>query len=223
MGFSIGSAVRFGWETFKRRPWFFVGASVVIGLAYVVVGSVTTGIDVALWGSTDQLAVSLSSLIGSIVNLVLSTFIAMGVTAFYLAAHDNPDTVELSSLWHPHPFWKFLGASILFGLAIGVGVLLLIVPGIIFALMFLFTTFTVIDRELGPIEAMKESNRITRGYKWPLLGFVIVLWLINLLGVLALGVGLLVSMPVSWLAFTHAYRTLAERAEPNPAVAAPAV
>jgi uncharacterized membrane protein len=59
---------------------------------------------------------------------------------------------------------------------------------------------------------MKESKRITHGYKWPLLGFIFVLALVNLLGALALGVGLLVSVPVSTLALVHAYRTLGGQA-----------
>ena len=119
------------------------------------------------------------SLVGSVLNLAFSTLINMGVTAFYLAAHDNPDTVDLSALWHPQPFWKFLGATLLTGLAIIGGMLLLIVPGIIFMLMFMFVMFIVIDRGLGPVVAMKESARITRGYKWQLLGFVLVLALVN--------------------------------------------
>ncbi|MGH6867212.1 MAG: DUF975 family protein [Methyloceanibacter sp.] len=210
MGFSTGSAVRFGWETFKRRPWFFVGTALVIAIAYLVVCSITSAIDAALAGSARE-----PTLVGSLINLVLSTFISMGVTAFYLAAHDNPDTVDLPALWHPQPFWKFLGASILLGLTILAGILLLIVPGIIFALMFAFTTFLVIDRDLGPIEAMKESKRLTYGHKWTLLGFLLVLVGINLLGLIAFGVGLLVSIPVSSLAFAHAYRTLAGTTEPR--------
>jgi uncharacterized membrane protein len=65
---------------------------------------------------------------------------------------------------------------------------------------------------------MKESKRITYGYKWPLLGFALVLALINLLGLLALVVGLLVSIPVTTLAFVHAYRALSNRAPTAPAV-----
>jgi uncharacterized membrane protein len=213
MEFSTGSALRFGWETFKKRPWFFVGSTVVILLASVLVDTFTGGIDAVVAGSPDA-----TSIIGTVINLALGTLISMGATAFYLAAHDNPDTVDLSSLWHPRPFWKYLGASILLGLAVGLGFLLLIVPGIIFALMFMFTTFIVIDRELGPIEAMKESSRIARGYKWSLLGFILVLVLINLLGVLALVVGLLVSIPVSSLAFAYAYRLLSGRAVPDAAM-----
>jgi len=216
MGFSIGSAVDFGWETFKKRPGFFVGTSLVILLLNIAAGAVTSVIDAGLTGSMDK-----TTPISFMADLVLGTFINMGVTAFYLNAYDNPDTVSLASLWHPQPFWKFLAASLLLGLAIVIGFLLLIVPGVIFTLMFMFATFIVVDRELGPIEAMKESKRLAHGHKWALLGFVLMLALINLLGVLALGVGLLVSIPVSSLAFVHAYRTLTANAGPPPAITAP--
>ena len=203
MGFSTGAAIRFGWETFKRRPWCFVGSAFLILLAYGLAHAFTNGIDAAITGSPKN-----PSILGGVTNLALSTLIGMGVAAFYLAAHDHPDTVDLSVLWHPQPFWKYLGVSILLMLAIAVGLVLLIVPGIIFALMFMFAPLIVIDRELGPIDSMNESNRITRGNKWPLLGFALLLVLINLLGVLALVVGLLVSIPVSTLAFVHVYRAL---------------
>lgn len=210
MQFTVGSAIRFGWETFKKRPWFFVGASVVIFIAYGVAGAVTSAIDAGLGGSAKE-----PTLIGSLINWILSTFISMGVTAFYLAAHDNPETVDLTPLWHPRPFWKFLGASILVGLTIGIGFVLLIVPGLIAAVFFMFTTFIVIDKELGPIEAMKESMRIGHGYRWPLLGFICVLALIMLAGAVALLVGVLVAMPVTSLAFVHAYRVLMGNTGPS--------
>jgi uncharacterized membrane protein len=92
----------------------------------------------------------------------------------------------------------------------------LIVPGLIAAIFFMFTTFIVIDKELGPIEAMKESMRIGKGYRWPLLGFICVLFLIMLGGVIALLVGVLVAMPVTSLAFVHAYRVLTGNTGPAP-------
>ena len=215
MEFSTGSAISFGWETFKRRPWFFVGSTFVILLASGLINGLTSGIDAALTGSAQE-----PSIIGTVINLALGTLLSMGATAFYLAAHDNPDTADLSLLWHPRPFWKYLGASILLVLAVAVGFVLLIVPGIILGLMFMFTTFVVIERELGPIDAMSASHRLTRGHKWQLLGFVLLLLLINVLGLLALVVGLLVSIPVSTLAFVHAYRVLGGKAGPRPADAA---
>lgn len=206
MQFSPGNAIRFGWETFKKRPWFFVGATFIIAVLYALASGISSGIDTMLGGSAEE-----PTIVGSIVNYALGTLISMGVTAFYLAAYANPHTAEFSMLWHPQPFWKFLGASILTTLAIVIGFVLLVVPGIIALLFFMFSTFIVIDRGLGPIEAMKESMRITEGNRWPLLGLICLLFLILIAGALALGVGLLVAMPVATLAFVHAYRVLSGR------------
>ena len=203
MQFSPGNAIRYGWETFKKRPWFFIGASVIVAILYILAGGISSGIDTALGGSPEE-----PTVLGSIVNYGLGTLISMGLTAFYLAAHDNTDTAQLSMLWHPQPFLKFLGASILTTLAIVIGLVLFIVPGIIAMLFFMFSTLIVIDRGLGPIEAMKESMRITEGNRWPLLGLIGLLFLILVVGVLAFGVGLLVAMPIATLAFVHAYRLL---------------
>jgi uncharacterized membrane protein len=240
MGFSVASALRFGWETFKKRPWLFVGAFVLIVIAQIVVEGVSRAIDAPFGGPESDYA-----FLGSLVSLALSTLISMGVTAFGLTAHDNPETVELAALWHPHPFWKFLGLSIGFALiavagvlgfflvvwvlgplfghkfAVAVVALIYVVLCVILLLMFVFASLFVIDRELGPIAALKESYRITLGHKWPLLGLMVVLGLINLLGLLALVVGLLVSAPVTLLAYTHAYRVLSGTAGvPPPADAA---
>ncbi len=211
MEFSIKSALGFGWETFKRRPWFFVGATLVIFLLYIAAGALTGTIDYALTGDTKN-----HSGVGSILDWLIGTLISMGAVAFYLKAHDNPEQVTLSALWHPHPYWSYLAATVLVGLVIVLGLLLLIVPGIIFGLMFMFTSFIVIDRALGPIDAMKESKRITSGYRWRLLGFVLLLALINLAGVIALVVGLLVTVPVTSIAFANAYRVLSDRAGVQP-------
>jgi len=211
MGFSIKSALRFGWETFKKRPWLFVGATAILAAASIGIEALTNAIDVTLSGEEDQ-----PTILGIVVNLAFGTLVGMGGTAFYLAAHDSLDKVELSSLWHPSPFWKYVGASLLLSLAVGAGLVLLIVPGIILALMFMFSNLIVIDRELGPIEAMTESNRVTRGHKWSLLGLVLILFLINLVGILAFVVGLLVSIPVTALAFMHAYRVLSGTTDAPP-------
>ena len=101
-----------------------------------------------------------------------------------------------------------------------VGFILLIIPAFIFAVMFSMATYLVIDKNLSPVEAMKESRRITNGHKWDLVVLSLLLLLVNILGLLALVVGLLVSLPVSSLAVAHAYRTLVTNAGPKPAVEA---
>jgi uncharacterized membrane protein len=92
--------------------------------------------------------------------------------------------------------------------AVAIGLVLLIVPGLIAMVLFMFSTFLVIDRGLGPIDALKASMEMTRGNRWPLFGFILLCLLILFVGVLALGVGLLVAAPVAGIAFAYAYRLL---------------
>lgn len=172
---------------------------------------VTSGVNSLTGGTLEE-----PSLVANLVNLALSALIVMGAIAFFLGAHDNPEGVDYSALWHPTPYWKFFATSILTSLAVTLGLFLLIVPGLIAMVLFMFSTFLVIDRALGPFEAMKASMELTKGNRWPLFGFIVLTALIIFLGVLALGVGLLVAVPIVLLATAYAYRLLSGGPGPIP-------
>lgn len=214
--FTVGSALSFGWATFKKRPGFFIGASAVIIIVYIAIAVVGLIIDGVLGGTVEE-----PTLLASLFKAFGGTVLFMGVIAFYLAAHDNPETVSLSALWHPRPFWKFVGVVFLTNFVMIIGFVLLVVPGLIAIVFFMFTNFIVINQALWPIQAMKESMRIGRGYRWPLFGLIVLCWLIIMASTLAFLVGLLVAIPVVMLAFVHAYRVLAAKAGAAPATADP--
>ena len=209
MQFSPGDALRFGWETFKKRPWFYIGAMVILAVANIGVGILSGAVDSIAGGSYEE-----PTLLGNLVSYLLGVLISMGMTAFFLAAHDNPQAVDFATLWHPSPYWKFFATSVLASIAVAVGLVLLIVPGLIAMVLFMFSTFLVIDRGLGPIEALKASMEMTKGNRLPLFGFILLCMLIILIGVLALGVGLLVAAPIVGLGFAYAYRLLSGGAAP---------
>ncbi|MGD8550894.1 MAG: hypothetical protein PVF41_05595, partial [Methyloceanibacter sp.] len=55
----------------------------------------------------------------------------------------------------------------------------------------------------------------TQGTRWTLFGFILLCMLIIFVGVLALGVGLLVAVPIVGLAFAYAYRLLSGGGSPQ--------
>lgn len=127
---------------------------------------------------------------------------------------------SIKDLWTPHPFWRFVGGQILLGLIVIAGLILLIVPGIIWGLKYMFTPFITIDRGLMPMEALRESGRITQGHKGELFLLMLALIGINILGFICLFIGLFVSIPVSALATVYAYRTLERQASEMTTVSA---
>ncbi len=206
---SIGNCINYGWETFKKRPWFLIGALVLACLISAVPSLFGPHPHVGPDGELIEPPITAFHIIISIVSIVVSFLVAIGLTNFSIRAHDNVEGVQLSDLWYPKPFWSFAAAHIVAGIAIGIGFVLLIVPGVILMLGWSFVRYLIVERGLGPINALKESWRITKGHKWQLFLFGLALFGINLLGALAIGIGLLVSVPVTMIAVVHAYRTLA--------------
>ena len=60
----------------------------------------------------------------------------------------------------------------------------------------------------GITASLRESAEMTHGIKWHLLGFFIIILLLNIVGALLLLVGLLVSVPVTMIAYAHVYQKL---------------
>jgi hypothetical protein len=199
---SIERALRSGWETARTnlRP--------LVGLA--AVGGVLGLLQNALSAPTGRAGFlrGLLSLGISVLQVMLSMVWIR--TALRLRSGHTPDLTHWNEVL-PR-FWSYFLTTMLLGLIVGVGLLFLIVPGVIIGLMFAFAGFAVVDRDLDPMDAFRESQRLTEGVKGQLLVFVLALMGINLLGALALGIGLLITVPVSVLAATEVYERLRARA-----------
>ncbi|MGE5540822.1 MAG: DUF975 family protein [Bacillota bacterium] len=207
MTLSPKEILSFAWRTFKARPWFFVEVSLLV-VAISLLSSFAQGLLTKTFGDVAGSALS------TLLSVTMDIFVGMGVVSVYLKAHDAVMSPTLRDLWNPRPFWKYLATDALRTILVFVGYVLLIVPGVIVSLMLTFTSQLVIDRGLGPIEALKESAAMTRGNRWRLFLLVLALLGLNLLGALALLLGLFVTVPMSLLAFTHAYRTLSAQTTP---------
>jgi uncharacterized membrane protein len=211
----IGDCIKFGWETFKKRPWILIGAFVLVVLISIIPGLLTPHPEI-VEGQPPPPPTAFAMVMG-LVSFAVSILVSLGLTNFTLRAHDNIETVTIGDLWNPAPVWRYLGAYLLVLLIIIVGFLLLVIPGIIASLGLAFATYLVVDRGLGPVESIKESWRITKGNKGRLFLLGVALIGVNILGALALIVGLLVSAPISLLALVHGYRFLQAAAGPTPA------
>jgi uncharacterized membrane protein len=200
---SVKECLSVGWNTFTSRPWIFIGAGLVL-FAVSALGDVPRAMTKGLTGTEGYVV----GVITFLISTGISFLVSMGKVSFYLKGHDSTATAELNDLWHPQPFWKYAATSILAGAATVLGLILFIVPGIIVGIMFGFAQYLVIEKNLDPMTALRESAELTKGNRWNLFLLGIALLGINILGFCALLVGLFVTLPVSTLAVIHAYRLL---------------
>lgn len=212
--FSSKEAIRFGWDVMKANFWFFAGLFVFILVLYIGLG--------VLEGLTEK-RVPLVALIVNLVSMAVQFITGIGMIRITLKLCDN-EKPKFSDLFSGFPlFWKYVAGSIVYGLIVVLGILLLIVPGIIWAVKYQYFSYLIVDAGLGPIAAIKKSAVLTKGSKWNLFMFGGLLGLINLLGVLCLLLGIFATAPATGMAMAFVYRKLLAASDAQSVPTAPTV
>jgi uncharacterized membrane protein len=167
-----------------------------------------------------QVAISAVPYLGGCVQFIIGGAIMVGIWRAILGmiGGRKPDVGMMFQGFDR--FGDAFLASLISGILIGLGFVCLIVPGIILAIMWIYVYAVIGETSLGFWEAMRESARLTEGYRWRLFLLSLACIPILLLGVLVLCVGVFVAMAVCFTAFALAYRFLqAKKGTPVPGAA----
>lgn len=199
---SVGDAISYGWSKFSKNAgvWivFMIAAFLVQGLIqWIFNGFRGEPSDFGDW-------LTISSAIGSLVTTIIG-YIIQG--AYVRAALSEVDGQKPAfGTFLQVPIGSVIVAGILVGLGTTVGLLLCILPGLFVIFVTWWTMQFVVDRNQDPITAIKSSYRAIMSNAGQLLLLALALIGINIVGALLCGVGLLVSVPVTIIASTYAYR-----------------
>ena len=190
--------MQFGWTTTKSNLGFFIVVLIVVALIHLFPILIAD----SLRAMPDLAAVI------QFVTFVLSIVVYMGLIKITLLLCDNKHP-QFAHLFSCFPLLlKYLLGSILYILIVLGGLVLLILPGVVWAMKFYFYNYLIIDMELGPIEALKGSAAITKDARWEVLVFDLLVTAITVLGLLALLVGLFLALPLTMIATAFVYRRL---------------
>lgn len=102
-------------------------------------------------------------------------------------------------------FIPALVASLLIFVFVMAGLILLVIPGLVIMAMYMFTFHFMIDRGMDFWDAMEASRKLVSGDYLGFVLFTLFLGVINLLGLMLLGVGVLFTIPITGFAVTAAY------------------
>ena len=119
---------------------------------------------------------------------------------FHMAHHvSHGRRIELSDYFKGfEKFGQLLKLNLLIFVVVILGLAMLVVPGIYFAVSYTFGHFFVWFFDMDPKEAIRLSRKTVSGNFGQIFLLYLVMAGINLLGVLAFGVGILVTMPFSF-------------------------
>ncbi len=203
--FLISSSLSSAWQLFKEK-WLTVYGLMILPLGFGFLYSM-------IMGMMSESEGGLLSLVLMFLYLMIQLVVGMGVIKGLISLSRGEEvTMETFSGMAPKVF-NYLGGMILMSLIIFFGFIALIIPGLYFSLKYYFVPFLIVDKGLGPMEALKESARMTKGVKWDLVGFMMAVMIFGYLGILALFVGLFVTLPVAYISFAFLYNRMLARVQ----------
>jgi uncharacterized membrane protein len=99
-------------------------------------------------------------------------------------------------------------ANLLVVAIVGIGILLFVVPGIIFACRLSFVPYLVMDKGLDPVAAIEKSWFMTRGHGWRIFGMFLLAIVMFCCGLVLLIVGALFALMWVGTAFASLYHAV---------------
>jgi hypothetical protein len=103
---------------------------------------------------------------------------------------------------------KIIVATILQSLLVGIGFLLLVLPGIYLAIGYAMTIPLIIDRRMSPWQAMEASRQAIHRQWWKVAGIFLIMTLLLNLSMVPAGIGLIWTWPMFIILAGVVYRSL---------------
>ena len=218
----IKTAFLESWITF-RKNWKQL---IVFSLIFIAIGVAFSLLDERL-----RVNKTYTNYFSNLTNLVFSTFLSLGLIRISLRLI-NKKSVEYKHFFNNwRLFGKFMLASILKSLIIVSPIIILIIitsllniqkdviwaTGIIvvwlciyLAVSLQFVEYLIVDKDTSIIDSLKRSIFLSKGVKIRLIVIFLMLIILNLVGLSLLLLGLIITIPVTWLVIANVYQSLAK-------------
>ena len=188
-----------GWRLFKSHASVFVVSMLLLFLSWVVLEIAVVflhRLGFAIW-----LTLHLAWLF-----LFSGMLVGLHVMALKSVDGEIPRVGDLFGSLERGP--AYLLALSIYCLAVSGGLVLLIVPGIYLAIRYCLFAQIITDTSASALPALRKAAALAHGNWAPLGALFLIAFLLNIAGMALLGIGLIISFPVSLLAIAGFYRSL---------------
>jgi len=183
----IGAWINRGWDCLARD----LGASLLIGLVAAV-------------------------LLGTLAIVIGPIAAGLAMTGIRKAERGKADIQDFFSGFGNFFLPALFGSILIFLFAL-IGLIFIIIPGLVILSMYMFTFHFMVHRGDDFWQAMEASRKLVSRDYFGFVAFGLLLGAINLLGLMLLGVGVVITLPVTSYALTAAYLDSAAVTVPPPA------
>lgn len=202
--FSSSEALRYGWQKTKGNMIFFIGSYIILGLLQIIPLACAV---LAISKANDSnwslaIAFGIATILSEIMAFLI-LFIGYAKSATHISNGNGPTFGDMKPT--SKEMWRVFIAGVIWFIGIGIGLLFFIIPGIWFALTFWPFGWVIINKEVGPIEGLRQARQLTKGVKFQHFIFFVLCGLILAVGALCLGVGLILAFPITLIATTFCF------------------
>jgi len=211
MSFTASKAFREGWTAFNRNAVTLVGFSVLAFVLIALLQALQFLVSTAVLNGAEAgpgLAVLLIglALLQAIIGLVMSIGLLDG--ALRAARGDRPSLFSLFRRSAEVP--NLVGLHVFAVIAIGLGALAFVLPGIYLAVAYVFSGLALVDGPRSFVDALNLSRRLVTPHWFDVALFLGAVAALAALGYLACLVGGFVTVPLAYCVAASAYQQLLE-------------
>ena len=184
----IGDYFSRGWEIFSGYIGEFIGYFLIYGIIIF--------------------ALNFVPIIGGIAGIVIAGPLLAG---FFIVAFKRMQNqaAEFGDFFLGfNRFLPFFLVNLVTGLFVGLGFILLIIPGIYLAVSYTFALPLIVDRDLDFWQAMEASRKVVTRDWFNVFVLVLLLFLLNLAGAIVLLIGLIFTVPFTYCITAAAYEDI---------------
>jgi hypothetical protein len=143
-------------------------------------------------------------------TLVLIPTVSGGWARGFLAYVREKKRPDLSELWNFEGYLQILLLLLVGGLLTSIGYMLLIIPGVVLSVWWLYGIFFLVDRKLDFWESLKASREaVSRSGFLNHLALLVIVVVLSALGGTLSGLGALVTTPFAFILLALAYLEVA--------------
>lgn len=210
----LGECITRAWALVRNNFWSVVGVSALVLFAIVGInqlfGLITNPIVNQMVTDQKVNAREILIVLGvTIISAPVSTIFMAGLFKYYLKLirGEMPTVSDAFSGFGPRTGQLILLSLVQMTLVV-VGYMFCIIPGIYLTVAWYFAIPLVIDRNLDFWPALQLSRRLVSKHWFIVFAAMLVFGLVAMIGIIACGIGILVTMPVGTIALMYAYETI---------------